>query len=71
MKKVKCDVCGYKFKVEKEKVYTAKTTCSFTEMLSKAPEYVSVMDCPKCGCQVLLKIRMQRFDDDEMENKNG
>ena len=75
-KKKKCAVCGYRFTPKKEDIYTAEEPRSFTECLSKAPARFSAADCPRCGCQIALAIRvprvgvpqiMERDDADESE----
>lgn len=61
-KKKKCDVCGYRFAPTKEAVYTAEEPRSMTECLTKAPTRFSATDCPRCGCQIALAIRVPRVD---------
>lgn len=57
----KCTVCRKRFVLNKENVYQASETLPFTKALSEIARVYDVTDCPKCGCQVLLKIRMPKF----------
>ena len=61
-KKTKCGVCGYRFKPERENVYTAEEPRSVVNMLTKAPMRFSAVDCPVCGCQIALAFRAPRID---------
>ena len=61
-KKKKCGVCGYRFKPERENVYTAEEPRSVADMLTKAPMRFSAVDCPVCGCQIALAFRAPRID---------
>ena len=61
-KKVKCEVCGYKFVPCKEKVYVCIGSTGVFERIEtslvKCMQQVNVIDCPQCGCQKMLSIRM-------------
>ena len=61
-KKTKCGVCGYRFKPERENVYTAEYPRYVADMLTIAPTHFSAVDCPVCGCQITLAIRAPRID---------
>ena len=61
-KRTKCGVCGYRFKPERENVYTAEAPRSALEMLTAAPVRFSAVDCPACGCQIRLADRAPRID---------
>ena len=61
-KKKKCGVCGYRFTPKKEEVYTAEEPRSMTECLTKPPVRFSAIDCPRCGCQIALAIRVPRVN---------
>lgn len=52
-----CSTCGYRFEPEKERLYIAKTIG--TGMMLSGDEY-NAMDCPRCGCQVLLSKHYAR-----------
>lgn len=59
-KKKKCSVCGYRVAPDKEKVYVAEEPRSIAEYLTKPPVRFSAIDCPRCGCQIMLAIRADR-----------
>ena len=61
-KKKKCHVCGYRFKPERENVYTAEYPRYVADMLTIAPTRFSAVDCPVCGCQIALAFRAPRID---------
>ena len=61
-KKTECRVCGYRFTPERENIYTAEEPRSIADMLTKAPTRFSAVDCPICGCQIALAIRVPRVD---------
>ena len=61
-KKRECGVCGYRFTPTKEEIYTAEEPRSMAECLSKPITRFSVIDCPRCGCQITLAIRLPRID---------
>ena len=61
-KKKKCGVCGYRFTPKKEEVYTAGEPRSMAECLTKPPVRFSAIDCPRCGCQIALAIRVPRVN---------
>ena len=59
-KKKTCGVCGYRFAPKKEEIYTAEEPRAFAECFSKPPTHFSAVDCPRCGCQIALAIRVPR-----------
>ena len=61
-KKIECRVCGYRFTLERENIYTAEEPRSVVDTLTKAPTRFSAVDCPVCGCQIALAIRAPRID---------
>lgn len=69
-KKKKCGACGYRFTPQKEEIYTAEEPRSITECLTKPPTRFSVIDCPRCGCQVALAIRTPRVDFPAIAERN-
>ena len=77
-KKKTCGVCGYRVTPTKEEIYIAEEPRGFTECLTKPPTRFNAIDCPRCGCQIALAIRVPRVDlspiaerDDADENKSG
>ena len=71
--KIKCSVCGKRFLPKKEDVYQTVESLSLTQALTSTPKTYDVIDCPKCGCQELLGIRMpkaaERIIEDEVESE--
>ena len=70
---MKCKVCGKRFTPTVERVYQASEEVTIFSALTTAPRVYDVMDCPQCGCQQLLKVRMPRFNvgsevDEDEEN---
>jgi len=61
-KKVKCDVCGYRFIPEKSSVYVAEKPLAPFAALTSAPEQFSMIDCPRCSCQIMLGLYYPRVD---------
>lgn len=59
LKKVKCNVCNYKFIVEKEKAKQVIETTGTS--IIKNIKYYDAIDCPKCGCQKILWARLQEL----------
>ena len=61
-RKKKCGVCGYRVTLDKEKVYVAEEPRAFMETLTKPPLRFDAIDCPRCGCQIMLTIRADRVN---------
>ena len=58
-KKKVCSVCGYRLTPTKEEVYTAaEPRAPFA--LFTTPTQFSATDCPRCGCQIPLAVRVPR-----------
>lgn len=70
-KKKKCYVCGYRFTPERENTYTAEEPRSMAECLTKPPMRFSAIDCPRCGCQIVLAIRAPRIDLPVISEQHG
>lgn len=71
--KIKCGVCGKRFLPNKEAVYQTTESLSLGQVLTQVPKRYDVIDCPQCGCQQLLGIRMpkvaERVIEDEVESE--
>lgn len=61
-RKKKCGVCGCRVAPDKEKVYVAEEPRAFMETLTKPPLRFDAIDCPRCGCQIMLTIRADRVN---------
>lgn len=76
-RKQKCKICGKRFNVIKDKVYIVIETQGFAAALSTPAKKYDAIDCPRCGCQQVLWVRMPRLtnkncgDQPEQEIKNG
>ena len=62
MKKIKCDVCGFKMLPSKEQLYEVRETLGLAMPLATAAKTFEAMDCPRCGHQVVFGVRMQRVE---------
>ena len=67
IKKQKCKVCNFNFKIDKSKVYQVEDMGTATSLF-KSKVYIDVIDCPNCGCQHYLWKRLPRIS--LRENKN-
>ena len=55
MKKIRCNVCDYKFYLNKEMVRKVSESNSLFDNLSGNQTIIyNATDCPKCGCQIIL-----------------
>ena len=57
---MKCCVCGMRFEPRKEAVYQVTESLSVAQVLTDAAKTFDAMDCPRCGCQQVLKVRMPK-----------
>ena len=60
MKKIKCDVCGFKILPSKEQLYEVREPLGIAEALTYCAKTFEAMDCPRCGHQVVFGVRMSR-----------
>ena len=68
MKKIRCNICGHKFYLNKEMVKEVSESNSLLDNLSgKQIKIYNAADCPKCGCQIVLCPRLKEIK--EMPNK--
>lgn len=59
---MKCKVCGKKFKPKKENKYLAQEAIGVTTMFRHIKTY-ECFDCPVCGCQNFVNIRMDAVEE--------
>lgn len=62
-RKLRCKVCGARFTPTADRRYTAIKDTSGTGLIaalgsSETPTYYDAFDCPACGCQIRLDIRL-------------
>ena len=63
MKKIKCKVCNTRFFPQKEAMYlSAEKTAPLSALVSSPPRMFECFDCPRCGCQTAVNIRMAPVD---------
>ena len=70
-KKITCGVCGYRITPKKEEIYVAEEPRAFVDALTKPPTRFNAMDCPRCGCQIPLAIRVPRVDLPTITERDG
>ena len=58
IKKVKCNICNYKFFIEKDKVKEVLEDKGVNSVLTGRKTYDAI-DCPNCGCQEILWPRLK------------
>ena len=62
---IKCSVCGKRLHPTKETLYQVVDSKSPMQVLTEPVKTYDVMDCPRCGCQKVLAIRMPELMEDE------
>ena len=72
MRKIKCKVCGTRFTGSKDTLYLATEKAAVLSALTTPAKAFECFDCPQCGCQNAVNIRMAAImeTDDEEENDN-
>ena len=58
MKKVKCKVCRTRFIPGKRAMYLASEKVGPLPALTTAARTYECFDCPRCGCQIAVNVRM-------------
>lgn len=58
---MKCKVCGKRFKLQIENKYIATESVSPLSALASPAKSYECFDCPSCGCQNFVNIRMNRL----------
>ena len=67
--KTKCSVCGKRFMPDKEFVYLASEGVSVVDAFTRVKRVYDATDCPRCGCQQLLKIRVPKIEERKNEDE--
>ncbi len=57
-----CGVCGYRVTPKKEEIYVVEEPRGVMEALTQPPKRYNAMDCPYCGCQIVMNRRFQRVE---------
>ena len=68
--KTKCRACGKRFMPSKETTYQVIEKVIGLAALGATNKVYDAADCPRCGCQHLLGIRIPIFKERETENEN-
>lgn len=61
--KIKCEICRNKFEPKKEEMYFAHEKMSMTEAITKKPYIYECFDCPECGHQIIVSIRLESTEE--------
>lgn len=67
IKKWKCKKCGHKVMPDKGMAYTVKESLPIIEVLKKSPQIFEAYDCPACGHQNLIGIRLEKYCEKDVE----
>ncbi len=59
---MKCKVCGKRFRPTAEMRYLATENLAPLSVLTAVAKTYECFDCPKCGCQNFVNIRMPRYE---------
>ena len=66
--KQKCKSCGKKFTPIKGAVYQVREESTLVEAIGgNTKKIYEAIDCPKCGCQKLLGIRIPKFEETDKD----
>lgn len=68
---MKCRICGKRFVPCKENVYQAREQMGVISALTTPYHIYDVIDCPRCGCQVNLSVRMERVNATNQEEEES
>ena len=60
-KKIRCEVCGKDFELEKQNVYRVREPYYPLAGLAAPVRTYDATDCPHCGCQKILTERYDRI----------
>lgn len=60
-----CVVCGHTIPLDKKDVYTVVERKGFVTSISNPAQYFDAIDCPVCGCQNALAIRLPKRKETE------
>ncbi len=63
---MKCKICGRRFRLEKQKKYLASEEVAFFDIFKKPIKTYECFDCPHCGCQHFVNVRLP---DDTIEDE--
>lgn len=72
VRKLRCSVCGYRFIPTADERYTVTTPkptgiAAFSGNSSPSPTLRDAFDCPVCGCQKVVQVRLDVYTEDKEE----
>lgn len=59
-RKQKCKVCGSRFYIDRKDTYQVYESVPMAKVFSENAKTLDAVDCPQCGCQQLLGIRLAK-----------
>lgn len=68
--KLKCKVCGERYLPRKETTYQAQEVLTGIAALGATERIYDATDCPRCGCQLLLGIRVPMYKERGIEHES-
>lgn len=68
---MKCSVCDKRFVPRKENVYQVREKAEGLTKLTHSDYIYDVIECPRCGCQKKLAIRIPRISVSEQEEEQS
>lgn len=68
---MKCSICGKRFVPRKENVYQVSESANVLAKLVTPDAIYDAIDCPRCGCQKKLAIRMSRIMQTKQEEEQS
>ena len=71
MRKIKCKVCGTRFAGSKDALYLATEKTAVLSALTAPAKAFECFDCPQCGCQNAVNIRMAPMVEADEEDDDG
>ena len=69
-KKMKCMVCGERFEPDRERTYQVQEVLTGLAALSGSTKIHDAIDCPRCGCQTILNIRLPVLEERSREDES-
>lgn len=57
---MKCKVCRKHFTPDSRLVYQVSDSISVVQALTVSQKTYDAIDCPRCGCQLVLNVRMPK-----------
>lgn len=66
---MKCKVCGKRFSPDSKRLYQVTEAFSVSSLVTKPLNVVyDAMDCPRCGCQMVLNERKPKVAEGGVED---